>query len=92
MWHDTGCKDGVTCIARSPITNIFAIGHADGSIRLWNSSTNSVVVRFNGHRKAVTALAFDADGSRLASGSRDTDIIIWDVVAAEGVKRFCLLS
>ncbi|KAJ1339759.1 hypothetical protein BSLG_005665 [Batrachochytrium salamandrivorans] len=33
------------------------------------------MVTFNGHRASVTALAFDAAGTRLASGSGDTDIV-----------------
>lgn len=41
----------------------------------------------NGHRGAVTALSFDADGTRLVSGSKDTDIIMWDVVAEVGQYR-----
>lgn len=35
----------------------------------------------------MTVLAFGDDGSRLASGSKDTDIIIWDLVAEVGLYR-----
>lgn len=78
----------MACVARSPVGSIFAVGHEDGSIRSWDSSTNSIVSRFNGHRKAVTALSFDNDGLKLASGSLDTDLIVWDTLAVEGLKRF----
>lgn len=44
-------------------------------------------VRLTGHSGAVTALAFSRDGSVLLSGSRDTDIIVWDVVAESGRFR-----
>lgn len=87
MWHDTGHRALVTCIVRSPQENVFAVGYADGSIRLWNSDSNAVLLRFNGHRTAVTAMAFDQRGSMLASGAQDTDVIVWDVVAGEGLKR-----
>lgn len=87
MWHDTGHRAEVTCIAVSTKGDVFAVGYADGSIRLWEASSGNVLVRFNGHRKSVTALCFDEQGFRLASGSQDTDIIIWDVIAGEGVKR-----
>ena len=43
-----------------------------------------MVVNFNGHKSAITQLAFDKSGVRLASGSKDTDIIIWDLVAEVG--------
>lgn len=36
---------------------------------------------FNVHRSAITTLVFDNAGVRLASGSKDTDIIIWDLLA-----------
>jgi U3 small nucleolar RNA-associated protein 12 len=65
----------------------FAVGYADGSIRLWSAATKSVLITFDGHRKGITALAFDASGTRLASGSQDTDIIIWDVLAESGLFR-----
>jgi len=42
----------------------------------------------NGHRKAVTAMQFSANGMHLGSGSKDTNVILWDVVAEAGVCRF----
>ena len=87
MWHETGHRAEVSCIACSPQQDVFAVGYSDGSIRLWNASTGSVIATFNGHKKTVTALAFDERGTRLASGSQDTDLIIWDVVSETGVCR-----
>jgi U3 small nucleolar RNA-associated protein 12 len=77
-------------MARSPQKDTFAVGYADGSIRLWSASAQSVIATFNGHKKAVTALTFDNVGARLASGSQDTDLILWDVVAEAGLFRFVL--
>ena len=88
MWHESGHRAEVTCVARSPQKDTFAIGYADGSIRLWSASASSVVATFNGHKKSVTALAFDQAGARLASGSQDTDLILWDVVAEAGLFRY----
>ncbi|TFY59804.1 hypothetical protein EVJ58_g5546 [Rhodofomes roseus] len=87
MWHETGHRAEVTCILRSPQKDTFAVGYADGSIRLWSASEKSVIATFNGHKKAITALAFDDAGARLASGSQDTDLILWDVVAEAGLFR-----
>ena len=42
---------------------------------------------FNGHRSAITALSFDNSGVRLASGAKDTDVIIWDLVAEVGLFK-----
>ena len=88
MWHETGLRSLVTQLARSPASwDTFAVGYADGSIRIWSAATKSVVVTFNGHKSAVSALAWDKDGTRLASGSKDTDIILWDVVGEVGLCR-----
>lgn len=41
-------------------------------------------MNFNGHKSAITVLVFDKSGTRLASGSKDTDVVIWDLVAEVG--------
>lgn len=46
-----------------------------------------MLISFNGHRSAITSLAFDDAGVRLVSGSKDTDIIIWDLVAETGLFK-----
>ncbi|KAI4863895.1 WD40 repeat-like protein [Hypoxylon rubiginosum] len=84
-WKDEKCSAQVTAIAESKINeDLFAAGYEDGSIRLWRSKDPSPFVTFNGHRSAITTLAFDRSGVRLASGSRDTNVIIWDLVAEVG--------
>lgn len=87
-WKDKDCRSEVTAIAQSKTDpDVFAVGHADGSIRLWDSRIETVIINFNGHRSAVTTLAFDSQGVRLASGSKDTDIIVWDLVAETGLFK-----
>lgn len=61
--------------------DLFAVGHADGSIRIWDALSATVIITFNGHRSAITHLIFDKDGSRLASGAKDTDIIVWNLLS-----------
>lgn len=84
-WRDENCKAQVTAIAQSKIDkDVFAVGYEDGSIRLWDSKIATTILNFNGHKSAITILAFDKSGVRLASGSKDTDVIIWDLVAEVG--------
>ena len=45
------------------------------------------LVCFRGHRAAVTTLKFLNDGLLLASGSNDTDFIVWDIEAEAGLVR-----
>lgn len=81
-WHDKDNKSEVTAISQCQVQpDLFAVGYADGSIRIWDALSQQIVVSFNGHRSAVTHLHFDREGSRLASGSKDTDIIIWNLLS-----------
>ena len=87
-WKDAKCSAEVSVIARSNADpDIYAVGYGDGSIRLWDSRIATVIISFNGHKSAVTTLAFDKDGVRLASGAKDTDIIVWDLVAEVGLFK-----
>ena len=42
---------------------------------------------FKGHKAAVTCFAFSTDGTGLASGAKDTDIVLWDLVGESGLFR-----
>jgi WD40 repeat protein len=80
-----------TCLARSREASVLAAGYSDGCIRLFPSpqhqDSDHALCSLNGHTRAITALAFSADGSLLASGSQDTEVVVWDVVAEAGLFR-----
>ncbi|GME48904.1 hypothetical protein GTA08_BOTSDO02545 [Neofusicoccum parvum] len=87
-WRDSTCSAEVTQLAQSKTDpDVFAVGHADGSIRVWDSRSSSLIISFNGHKSAITTLSFDDSGVRLASGSKDTDIVVWDLVAEVGLFK-----
>ena len=65
------------CGAWSEDGKRFAAGFSNGVVALWDSERGEIVGIGTGHQGLVTALAFNADGSRLA-GSGDTMIRIWD--------------
>uniref|UniRef100_A0A0E0GGX2 Small-subunit processome Utp12 domain-containing protein n=1 Tax=Oryza nivara TaxID=4536 RepID=A0A0E0GGX2_ORYNI len=82
----------VSCLATFPSAasasaSSIASGHADGSIRLWDTETGSCEATLHGHRSAASALVFGPSGAIIASGSKDCDIILWDVVAQAGLYR-----
>jgi WD40 repeat protein len=64
-----------------------ASGYADGSVRIWDREKGTCETTLNGHKGAVTALRYNKSGSLLASGSKDNDIILWDVVGETGLYR-----
>jgi U3 small nucleolar RNA-associated protein 12 len=86
----TNNKSDVTALAISPHYDKLAIGFHDGSIKLFSKVGRWIpdeAVTFNGHKSSVACLSFDLEGHRLASGSRDTIIIVWDVVNECGLFR-----
>ena len=101
MWHSPSLTSPITQLVAAPLgtttsstsPKTFAVSYTDGSIRLWSYDTSAPeveaaeMVTFNGHKKSVTTLAFDNDGSRLASGGTEGEIIIWDRVAEVGLFR-----
>lgn len=72
-----------TAFAFSPDGRLLAIGYGgeagENPIRLWDIASRSVTKTFRGHTAYITSLAFSDDGKRLASGSWDTTILLWDV-------------
>lgn len=90
-----GASNASTTIAPSPVSylayheinNIIAAGYNDGSIKIWDISSNSVIINFEGHKSPITQLKFDKSGTRLVSGSNDTTIIMWDLVGEVGLFK-----
>jgi U3 small nucleolar RNA-associated protein 12 len=101
MWHSTGLTSPVAYISPAPIpstssstsSHTFGVAYSDGSIRLWSYSPSdptseaSETVTFNGHKKSPTTMSWDQDGSRLASGGTEGEIVVWDTVAEVGLFR-----
>lgn len=77
----------VTALALSPDGSFVACGYSTGVVRVFRFATGALEVTLDGHGAAVEALAYRADGAVLASGARDTDIIVWDTVSQTGLFR-----
>lgn len=65
----------------SPDARYLAASSEGGLIFVWNSEDYALHATFQGHRGMVSALAWSADGTRLASGSwghGSDQLLIWD--------------
>jgi WD40 repeat protein len=65
----------------SPDGRTIAWGTVDGQVYLWETASEKVRARLEGHRDRVMGLAFSPDGRTLATGSDDTTGLLWDVLA-----------
>ncbi len=59
-------------------------------MRLWEVATGRERVCFVGHRGGISSVAISRDGRRIASGSADTTILVWD--ATGGARPDAALS
>ena len=85
----TGLSDLVRAVAWSPDGAVVAVGGgtpgASGEIVLFDAITGAERARLDGHRDYVYHLAFNHDGSRLASCGYDKVIRVWDTASGNAV-------
>lgn len=77
----------MTNLLLSPDGKTVAAGYSSGLVVLFSLHTGATAVTLHGHRSAVTAARYHSSGALLASGSADTDIVVWDTVAESGLYR-----
>ncbi len=67
------------CFSYSPDGRIFAVGTAEGTVRLWNSTTTERLGQIRVGRAEVNSLAFSPDGKKIGAGLSDSTVVIADV-------------
>ena len=102
-----GHTGGVCAIAfapRSPLSQVFASGSQDQTIRLWLLTTQTSPLddrlepsplvtaqhlkTLNGHTNWIRCLAFSPDGTLLASGGSDGIVMLWNAHTGDRVHLF----
>jgi len=68
----------VRAIALNPDGKTLASAGNDG-VRLWNIETGEFLTVLSGHTDWVDSVAFSSDGKRLATGSFDRLVRIWEI-------------
>ncbi|MCJ8282129.1 MAG: NB-ARC domain-containing protein, partial [Rivularia sp. ALOHA_DT_140] len=76
-----GHTSSVQTFAFSPSKNknILASGSDDYTIKLWDIDSGECIFTLDEHTGKVYSVAFNADGTLLASASEDKSVIIWNV-------------
>ena len=66
---------------------VLSAGH-DGKIRGWNLKTASQEFELIGHQSMIQSISLDTTTNRLASGSNDRSVIVWDLAKKKRYKVF----
>jgi len=61
----------------------------DGTARVWDASTSTAhdIATLKGPQASVNSVAFNPDGQRLATGSVDGIVRLWDVRSGQTVSE-----
>src|SRR5262245_20156806 len=60
-------SEWVTALAFAPDSAFLATGHDDGAVRHWDASAHHMIREFRRGDQTISALAYSADGKRLAA-------------------------
>lgn len=91
----SGHTNWVLCVAYSPCGTMIATGSMDNTVRLWNAINGEALgAPLLGHSKWISSLTWeplhllkDGETPRLASGSKDGTVKVWD-----SSRRVCTMT
>ena len=73
-----GHKGTVNAVAFSPDGQRIVTGSGDGTARIWDKASGTVLSTLEGHKAGLTSVAFSPDGDRIITGSYDQTAKVWE--------------
>jgi WD40 repeat protein len=83
-----GHSNEITSVAFSPDGHQVLTGSYDGTARLWDATTATLVRNFVGNFGPVNSVAFSPDGHQVLTGSYDNTARLWDAGTGTLVRNF----
>lgn len=81
----TGHSESILSVAFSPNGQTAASASGDGTVRLWDLTTETPKATCVGHNSWVLCIAWSPDGEMIASGSMDGQVIVWNARTGKSV-------
>ena len=89
-WGTAHFDAAINCVQCGPAGDVIAAGDDDGRIRFICAQTGEkILCPLRGHGRKVMSVSWSPDGTRLASGSVDKTVLIWDAASGE---QLCSLT
>jgi WD40 repeat protein len=79
-------SDGIQCVSFAA-DGRFASGHQDGNVRVWDSATGGIALNLKGSDAEITSVAFSRDGSLVAAGNAEGQLLVWDATPGDDRTR-----
>ena len=73
-----GLDDAADLMALSVDGSVLAVSHKDGDMNLYDTLDGSLISQLEGNRRALTSLAVSNDGQRIAFGTFNLTVQVWD--------------
>jgi len=67
---------------------IGVLGRTDGSVQIWNLAAGERTTSWRAHSDEITVTSFSADGARLATGTANGQVKLWQIATREELATF----